>query len=175
MSASQIQHPVGGVLASAISNGVVRLLREYTGRGPTRARTHISDDLINVVLEDTLTKGEQSLVNDGETALVLSARNAYQRTMRTDLVILVEELTGRKVRACRSLRRRRRATGSTRSARRRSPARGGSGPLRESTLAQVLPDGFRPTTLWMRVTEHRGLPSVRYPSPVRPPPTSNGG
>jgi len=99
MSASQIQHPVGGVLASAISNGVVRLLREYTGRGPTRARTHISDDLINVVLEDTLTKGEQSLVNDGETALVLSARNAYQRTMRTDLVILVEELTGRKVRA----------------------------------------------------------------------------
>ena len=86
-------------MASAISNGVVRLLRDYTGRGPTRARTHVSDDLISVVLEDTLTKGEMSLVGDGETELVLKARHAYQRTMSGDLVSLVEQLTGRKVRA----------------------------------------------------------------------------
>ncbi len=99
MQHTQVEHPATGVLASSISNGVVRLLREYTGRGPTRARTHISADLISVVLEDTLTKGERSLVQDGETALVLQARHAYQRTMREDLVALVEETTGRKVRA----------------------------------------------------------------------------
>lgn len=86
-------------MASAISNGVVRLLRDHTGRGPTRARTHITGDLVTVVLEDTLTKGERSLVQDGETALVLEARHAYQRTMSGDLTSLVEELTGRKVRA----------------------------------------------------------------------------
>jgi uncharacterized protein YbcI len=99
MSGTQIQHPVGGQLASAISNGVVRLLRDYTGRGPTRARTHVTDDLISVVLEDTLTKGETSLVEDGETELVLTSRHAYQRTMSGDLISLVEQLTGRKVRA----------------------------------------------------------------------------
>jgi uncharacterized protein YbcI len=99
MQDSQVEHPALGVLASSISNGVVRLLREYTGRGPTRARTHISGDLVSVVLEDTLTKGERSLVQDGQTALVLQARHAYQRTMREDLIALVEETMGRKVRA----------------------------------------------------------------------------
>ena len=99
MSGTQVEHPVGGQLASAISNGVVRLLRDYTGRGPTRARTYIVGDLVSVVLEDTLTKGEMSLVGDGETALVLEARHAYQRTMADDLIALVEGLTGRKVRA----------------------------------------------------------------------------
>ncbi|HYI81305.1 MAG TPA: Na-translocating system protein MpsC family protein [Thermoleophilaceae bacterium] len=99
MSATQVEHATTGPLAAAISNGVVHLVLEYTGRGPTRARTHITDELISVVLEDTLTKGERSLVEDGKTALVLDARKAYQQTMRRDLIAMVEEATGRKVRA----------------------------------------------------------------------------
>jgi uncharacterized protein YbcI len=76
---------------------MVRLLSEYTGRGPTKARTYINEDLISIVLQDTLTKGEQSLVRDGNVELVLASRKAYQNTMRSDLVELVEGLTGRKV------------------------------------------------------------------------------
>src|SRR3954452_705174 len=86
-----------GSVAAAISNGVVRLMNEYTGRGPTRARTYISEDLVTVVLRDTLTKGERSLVSDGRTELVLSTRKAFQTTMKDELVALVEDLTGRKV------------------------------------------------------------------------------
>jgi uncharacterized protein YbcI len=86
-----------GSKAAAISNAVVRLIGEYTGRGPTRARTHISGDLVAVVLQDTLTKGERSLVRDGEAALVLSTRKAYQSTMREDLTAAIEEITGRPV------------------------------------------------------------------------------
>jgi uncharacterized protein YbcI len=97
VSESQSEHAAVGELAAAISTGVVRLLREYTGRGPTKARTYIKEDLVSVVLVDTLTKGERSLVKDGQTELVLQARHAYQRTMRDDLVELVETLTGRKV------------------------------------------------------------------------------
>jgi uncharacterized protein YbcI len=89
--------PTGGSKAAAISNMVVRTLSEYTGRGPTRARTHISGDLISVVLADTLTKGEQSLIRDGEDRLVLNTRQAYQRTMRTALVTGVQDITGREV------------------------------------------------------------------------------
>jgi uncharacterized protein YbcI len=84
-------------MAAAISNAIVRLLSDYTGRGPTKARTYINEDLISVVLQDTLTKGERSLVSNGETALVLASRKAYQSSMGLDLIASVEEISGRKV------------------------------------------------------------------------------
>ena len=48
--------------SATISDAAVRLLREYTGRGPTGARTTISHDSVMIVLRDTLTKGERMLV-----------------------------------------------------------------------------------------------------------------
>ena len=94
------QHaPATGSRAAAISNLVVRLFAEYTGRGPTRARTYIHDDLITCVLQDTLTKGELSLVRDGKVDLVLTTRKAFQDTMRDDMVAGVELIVERKVAA----------------------------------------------------------------------------
>ena len=81
----------------AISNDVVRLLSEYTGRGPTKARTHFNDNLITVVVQNLLTKGELSLVRDGKADLVLETRRAYQLTMRDDFTAGIEEITGRQV------------------------------------------------------------------------------
>lgn len=72
-------------------------MREYTGRGPTKARTYIHEDLITVVLQDTLTMGERSLVRDGEVDLVLASRKAFQRTMSTQMVAAVERHSGRNV------------------------------------------------------------------------------
>jgi uncharacterized protein YbcI len=86
-----------GSIASAISGAVVQLMREYTGRGPTRARTYVNDDLIAVVLQDTLTMGERSLVRDGETELVLASRKAFQRTMSAEMIAAVEKHSGRVV------------------------------------------------------------------------------
>ena len=97
MSGTQQERPPAGSVAAAISNAVVRLLAEYTGRGPTKARTYINDDYVAVVLQDTLTRGERSLARDGRVELVLSNRKAYQQTMRDDLVSVVEQLTGRTV------------------------------------------------------------------------------
>jgi uncharacterized protein YbcI len=74
------------------------LVGEYLGHGP-RTRTYLNGDVITVVLEDTLTKGEERLVRDGMSQLVLDMRSAFQRTMREDLITRVEALTGRKVRA----------------------------------------------------------------------------
>jgi len=59
-------HAGHGVLAAAISNGIVGLLHSYTGRGPVRARTTIDDNLIVCVLGATLTKAEQALVENGK-------------------------------------------------------------------------------------------------------------
>jgi uncharacterized protein YbcI len=82
----------------AVSELVGCLVGEYLGRGP-KARTYLNGDVITVVLEDTLTKGEERLVRDGMSELVLEMRSAFQQTMREDLITRVEELTGRKVRA----------------------------------------------------------------------------
>ena len=84
-------------IAAAISNATVKLMAEYTGRGPTKARTYISDDLVTVVLQDTLTMGERSLVRDGQAELVIATRKAFQRTMASQLIAAVERESGRKV------------------------------------------------------------------------------
>jgi uncharacterized protein YbcI len=99
MSSTSTEHHRDGSPASAISNLVVRLMSDYTGRGPTKARTYMNDNLITVLLQDTLTKGERSLVRNGKEDLVLSTRLAFQMTMREDLQTGLERITGRTVRA----------------------------------------------------------------------------
>jgi uncharacterized protein YbcI len=89
----------GGSVASAISNAIRQLIADYTGRGPTRARTSIRDNLVVVLLEDTLTKGERRLVTKGRDDRVLDYRREFQDAMREDAIASVEELTGRKVAA----------------------------------------------------------------------------
>jgi uncharacterized protein YbcI len=88
-----------GPRAAAISNAIVQLLHEYTGRGPTRARTTIGDDLIVCLLADTLTKSERKLVDAGEERLVLEERSMFQRLMREKLIAMVERVSGRTVTA----------------------------------------------------------------------------
>jgi uncharacterized protein YbcI len=86
-----------GTLSAAISNAVVQCVREYTGRGPTKARTTIGIDMVITRLEDTLTKGERSLADSGKGDMVIDIRRCFQMTMREALVGRIEELTGRKV------------------------------------------------------------------------------
>jgi len=86
-----------GELAAAISSGVVSMLREYTGRGPTKAKAVLNRDTITVILTDTLTKGERKLAENGSYQHVLDARHQMQLIMREDIVAMVESLTGREV------------------------------------------------------------------------------
>jgi uncharacterized protein YbcI len=88
-----------GSLSAAISNAVVGLLHEYTGRGPTHARTTIGPETIVVTLRDCLTKAERTLAERGQQLEVLAMRRAFQNTMRAELVAAVEALTGRRVEA----------------------------------------------------------------------------
>jgi uncharacterized protein YbcI len=97
MSSTNPQVDGRGVLTAAISNAMVSLLHRYTGRGPTRARTTIDNDIVVCVLGATLTKGEQSLVQDGKAEVVLHSRRAFQDTMRADAITAVEELSARTV------------------------------------------------------------------------------
>jgi uncharacterized protein YbcI len=93
----QPQRSPAGVISAAISNGAVKVLNEYTGRGPTRARTTIGPDVVVILLGDTLTKAERSLAKNGDAHWVLDMRRRFQEAMRQDLVGIVETETGRKV------------------------------------------------------------------------------
>ena len=91
------QRANGQSLTAAISSAVVGVVREYTGRGPTKARTSIRDNVLVVLLEDTLTKGERALVRNGRAEKVLDIRKEFQEAMREDFISKVSQLTGRSV------------------------------------------------------------------------------
>jgi uncharacterized protein YbcI len=93
----QGSQPSNGQLSSAISNHVVRQFADYTGRGPTKARTVVRDTLVVCLTQDSMTKAERRLVAEGEADMVATVRRKFQQTMRDDLVSGVEQLTGRKV------------------------------------------------------------------------------
>ena len=86
-----------GPLLASISRAVVRIVHEYTGRGPTKARTSIRDDVVVVMLQETLLKAECSLIRDGKGGTVVEMRRTFQQTMREDLAAAVEKLTERKI------------------------------------------------------------------------------
>jgi uncharacterized protein YbcI len=86
-----------GSRAAKISDTVVGVLRTRTGRGPTRAKTTISDDLVACVVHDTLTAGERRLVANGQSDLVLTTRRHYQEAMETGRREGAERPTDRKV------------------------------------------------------------------------------
>src|SRR5829696_8002414 len=97
MSSTEPQECTPGTLTAAVSRHVVRLFSEYTGRGPTRARTIIRDNVVVCLTSEAMTKGERRLVEAGEADTVVSIRRKFQSAMRVDLVAGIEMLTGRKV------------------------------------------------------------------------------
>ena len=71
MPSAQFDPTTTGPHGLAISNLVVRLLSEYTGRGPTKARTHFNDNLITVVVQD-LVKHKKVVLKRGHQYLARS-------------------------------------------------------------------------------------------------------
>jgi uncharacterized protein YbcI len=90
-------HPEGSALNAAISEAIVRLMADTTGRGPTKARTTVDRDLIVVMLQNTLTSGERYLADSDRAEQVLGMRRAYQEAMRADCIAAIEDLAGRRV------------------------------------------------------------------------------
>jgi uncharacterized protein YbcI len=95
----RVPAPVVSILAQ-IANEMVRLYKEQFGRGPTQARASwATDDVLIVVLEDTLTSAERNLVRMNEHARLRETRMFVQYASVPEFCEPVERLTGRKVRA----------------------------------------------------------------------------
>jgi uncharacterized protein YbcI len=88
-----------GPARSAIANAIVRLHAEHYGRGATRARAHVADDFVLVILEDVFTIAERTLVSAGRGDEVRRSRDAFNEVLRDRFVAAIETATGRRVRA----------------------------------------------------------------------------
>ena len=86
-----------GDVRTAISDGLVALLKEYYGRGPERTRTYVSDDLVVCLLRGGFTRVEQTLLESGHGDDVIRQRMVFQDVMRDRFEAVVEHATGRKV------------------------------------------------------------------------------
>ena len=87
-----------GEQLAAVTNGIVRLFSEYYGRGPTKAKSYLLDDLILVcVLEETMTRVEHTLVENGHGHKVRDVRLTFQEAMAPEFKRCVSEAMGREV------------------------------------------------------------------------------
>ena len=75
----------------------MQILREYTGRGPTEAKTTISDGTVVVALGGPLTAPERNLLRLGGAEQVKDFRDGLQTAMRDDLIAAVELAVGQRV------------------------------------------------------------------------------
>jgi uncharacterized protein YbcI len=86
-----------GSRSDEISRRLVVLTKARTGKGPTRARTYISDDLIVCLLRDGMTQAERTLVAEDHGRPVAEMRTSIQESFRDEAVAMVEKIMDRRV------------------------------------------------------------------------------
>ena len=86
-----------GDVLTAISDGMVALLKEYYGVGPTQTKTYYQDDLVVCVLRGGFTRVEQTLLDGDRGRAVIEQRMAFQEVMRQRFEAVVQHATGRPV------------------------------------------------------------------------------
>jgi uncharacterized protein YbcI len=89
--------PLDGTARTAISDGMVALLKEYYGVGPTQAKTYYHDDLVVCLMRGGFTRVEQTLLEGGRTAAVIQQRMEFQEVMRSRFITVIESATRRRV------------------------------------------------------------------------------
>jgi uncharacterized protein YbcI len=82
---------------TAISDGLVALLKEFYGRGPTRVKSYFEDDLVVCVLRGGFSRVEQTLLEGGRGGAVIQQRMEFQELMRQRFEAVIERATGRQV------------------------------------------------------------------------------
>jgi len=88
---------IHGDVLSEISDGMVALLKEYYGKGPTRAKTYYQDDLVVCLLRGGFTRVEETLLAGGRGSAVIQQRMEFQEVMRHRFEDVIAKATGRPV------------------------------------------------------------------------------
>jgi uncharacterized protein YbcI len=92
-----VVRPSDGRARVALSNALVRIWKEHYGRGPTSARAVVDGNMVFVILQDGLTRNEETLLAAGRQQVVRDFRATFMDTMREHFNAAVSEITGRTV------------------------------------------------------------------------------
>ena len=95
-SSEQQLYDRGPMLAS-LSNAIVGVYKRRYGKGPTKARSYVMDDIVCCVLRGGLTQAELTLASSGRADSVTRQRHELQEAVRDEFVRVVEEIVGRPV------------------------------------------------------------------------------
>ncbi len=87
----------GGALLARISNEMVRAQKEFFGKGPTKAKSYMLDDMLIIVMRGGMTAAEKTMLEFGHADQVRQFRQLFENSMTERLTDRIEELTGREV------------------------------------------------------------------------------
>jgi uncharacterized protein YbcI len=76
---------------------MVKAMKTYYGRGPTKAKSYLMDDLLIIVMRGGITEAEKTLLAAGESDAVREFRQRFENVMAERLVGTIEQLTDRRV------------------------------------------------------------------------------
>jgi uncharacterized protein YbcI len=94
------ERPAGsssGAALAEVTNAIVRLHRIHYGKGPTRSKSYVVDDVLICVLRDVLTPGEKTLAEAGQDEQIRAHRLAFRDVMHEVFADAIEEILGRPV------------------------------------------------------------------------------
>jgi uncharacterized protein YbcI len=86
-----------GPLLADISRALVGVQKRFYGKGPTKARTYLVEDLVVCVLGGGYTQADRTLLATGREELVDEQRHALQEALESEFVGAIEALVGRRV------------------------------------------------------------------------------
>ena len=87
----------GEGLLGRISTEMVQLMKQYFGKGPTKAKAYFLDDFLIVVMRGGMTRAEQTMLQADREDAVREFRQQFENEMTGPMTELIEGLTGRKV------------------------------------------------------------------------------
>ncbi len=86
--------PTRGQLERALSQRIQSLYRTQLEHQPSRVTCQIFDEKIAIILESSITKPEQLLLNSGQEELAKQVRMELDEALEPQLKALIEEVVG---------------------------------------------------------------------------------
>ena len=86
-----------GPTLAEVTTALVRLHRDRYGKGPTRSKSYLVDDLLVCVMRDVFSPLETTLIEAGESERVRGARLAVRDASQELWSEAVERVVGRRV------------------------------------------------------------------------------
>lgn len=86
-----------GTLRAALQREIVRLHKEFMGRGPIKTKLYLHEDSVLVLMFNGHTTGEQTMLEGGGRRTVAQTRVDMSESLRTRFIEVVERHTGREV------------------------------------------------------------------------------